>query len=52
MPAYTCAQANVRGASLMQPTAVPSSERSVAQLGSDAFAALAESQVQPVSIFG
>lgn len=43
-------QANVRSTSVMQPTAVPPSERSVAQLGSEAFAALAEAQVQPVSV--
>jgi len=41
-------QANVRGASVMQPPAAQPSERSVAQLGNEAFSALAETEVQPV----
>mmetsp|Transcript_25238 Transcript_25238/g.68591 ORF Transcript_25238/g.68591 Transcript_25238/m.68591 type:complete len:769 (+) Transcript_25238:1389-3695(+) len=44
-------KANVRGGSVMQPPVVQPSERSVAQLGHEAFSALAESEVQPDEVF-
>ncbi|KAF5834970.1 CBF/Mak21 family-domain-containing protein [Dunaliella salina] len=44
-------KANVRSGSVMQPPVVRPSEHSVAQLGHEAFSALAESEVQPDEVF-